>query len=399
MYSLLSGSGLQFFIPTRILFGPGKLNVIGEEVAQLGRRAMIVTGRSSSKKNGSLDRTVALLKEQGVDAVIFDEIGANPTREIVNLGGELARREKCDVVIGLGGGSPLDAAKYIAILGAEDIDCWALVEGADITKQPLPMIAVTTTAGTGSEVSQFAVLTYPEQRRKDGTGRPFLYPKLAIIDPELTLTLPPFETASSGIDALAQAIEPYTSRFSNPLSDMFAEQAIRLVADNLRQAVHNGSDLAARTHMHLANMLAGFSLTLVDTTIVHVIAEAVGAAYDTPHGVSVALTLPAVMEYNCVSNLPKFAKVAELLGVNTQGMSVREAAFSVPQALRELIVDVGLPQGLGKLGVKNIDRVVELACRPGLSASNPRSLDNQTIEDLVRASVDNRMSYWALAED
>lgn len=393
MHSLLTG--FQYFMPTRVIFGPGKLQVVGEEVAKFGKRALLVTGKSSARKHGHLDRTVELLRKSGVDVVVFDQIEANPTNKTVNQGGELARREKCDVVIGLGGGSAMDAAKYIAVIAVEQIDCWAIVEGAEVKRSPLPMIAITTTAGTGSEVSQFAVLSVPELKRKDGTGKPYLYPTLSIVDPELTLTLPPFETAASGVDALAQAIEPFTSRFANKISDMFAMEAIRLVAQNLRRAVHNGEDLVARTNMHLANVLAGFSLTLVDTTIAHVIAEAVGAVYNTSHGASVALTLPAVMEFNCVTNLEKFAQIARLLGVNTEGMSLREAAFSVPEALRQLIRDVGLPQGLSALGVTDIDPVVALASRPGLSASNPRSLDEKDIEMLVRASVDPAMSYWA----
>ena len=391
-------SGLQFFMPTRVLFGPGKLNVVGEEVAQLGKRALVVTGKTAARKYGYTDRTIDLLKRSGVDAIVFDEIEANPTVNTVNMGGDVARREKCDVIIGLGGGSAMDSAKYIALIAAEEMDCWEIVEGRELTRPPLPMVAITMTAGTGSEVSQFAVLTNPDLGRKDGTGRPYLYPKLSIVDPELTLTLPPWETAASGIDALAQAIEPYTSRFANPLSDMFAVQAIKLVAENLRQAVHNGNNLIARTNMHMANVLAGFSLTLVDTTICHVIAEAVGAAYNTGHGESVALTLPAVMEYNCVSNLEKYANIARLMGVNTYGMSVREAAFKAPGAVRDLIKDVGLPQGLAGLGVKEIGRVIELASRPGLRDSNPRPLDDKAIELLVRASLDPKMSYWALSE-
>ena len=389
-------SGFPYFMPTQVIFGPGKLNVVGEEVTRLGKRAMLVTGKTAAKKFGYLDRTVDLLKKSGVDVVIFDEIEVNPSSKTVNMGGDLARREKCDVVIGLGGGSAMDAAKYIAVIAVENIDCWAIVEGAEVTKPPLPMIAITTTAGTGSEVSQFAVLSVPELKRKDGTGQSYLYPRLSIVDPELTLSLPAWETAASGVDALGQAIEPYTSKFSNMVSDMFAEQAIKLVANNLRQAVHNGSDLIARTNMHLANVLAGFSLTLVDTTIAHVIAEAAGAVYETGHGESVALTLPAVMEYNCVSNLEKFANVARWLGVNTEGMSKRQAAFMVPEAIRELIRDVGLPQGLGALGVSNIDPVVNLATRPGLRDSNPRSLEDKDIEMLIRASVEPEMSYWAI---
>ena len=390
-------SGLSFYAPTRILFGPGKLNSVGEEAAQLGKKAMLVTGKSAALKFGYTDRVVSLLKQNGVDTVIFDEVGPNPTVKTVNLGGELARREGCDLVIGLGGGSAIDAAKYIAILATNAVDCWTIVDpGIDLERQPAPVIAITMTAGTGAEVSQFAVLSNPDLKRKDGTGKPYLYAKLAIVDPELTLSLPAYETAYSGVDALAQAIEPFTSVFSNPVSDMFAEAAIKLVANNLRTAVHNPGNLQARTAMHMANVLAGFSLTLVDTTIAHVMSEAVGAVTDLPHGLCVALSLPAVMEYNCVANLDKFARVAELMGTATSGLSKREAAMKVPQALRDLYQDIGLPQGFGALGVRDIGRIVELASRPGLDASNPRQLSSKTIELLVRASVDASMSYWAI---
>jgi alcohol dehydrogenase len=385
METLTTGWG--YHMPTRLIFGVGKLSLIGREVAKIGRRALLVTGKNSAQKYGYTQRAVEQLQSNGVHALVFDGVESNPTSTVINAGGQLARQEKCDVIVGLGGGSALDAAKSIAVVAAKDVDIWEVVVGAPLDTEVLPTVAIPTTAGTGSEATQYAVISNRELRRKDALASVHIYPKLAILDPELTLTLDRYYTASAGMDVIAHATEAYSSALANELSDLLAIEAIRLAAQNLRLAVWNGSDLTARSNMMLASTLAGMALAQADTTIAHTIGEAVGAIYNTDHGTSVALVLPAVMQYNCIANLRKYAFMAQLLGENTDGLSLREAALKSADAVRSLIQDVGLPSGLGAIGVTDISAVMRLVNRPGMTASNPRAIGSAELQMLVERSL------------
>jgi len=377
----------KYFMPTRILFGPERLNVIGEEVARFGKRALLVTGKTAAKAHGYTQKVVDLLRQCNVETVIFDEVEPNPSNVTMNKGGELARSKKSDVVIGLGGGSAMDAAKGIAVVAVESKDVWNYVEGAQIEKDILPIVAVPTTAGTGSEVTPYSVVSNRSMRRKDAFASDRIFPRVAILDPLLTLTLSPFNTAATGMDTLAHAIEAYTSVLANYFSDLFAVEAIRLAGQNLRTAVSNGKDLDARANMLLANALAGVAIAHAETTIAHVIGEAVGAIYNTDHGTSVAVTLPAVMEYNCVSNLEKYARVTSLLGENTDNLSVSDAAHKAGVIVKNLLKDIGLPTSLSELGVTDINPVLSLATRPGLTATNPREIGYEEFKFIIQQSL------------
>ena len=382
----------NFLFPTRLVFGQGKLATIGEEVSKLGKRALIVTYPSQSLA-GALRQVVDLLSQHGVSAVVFAEAVANPTHTSINAGSELARRERCDVVVGLGGGSPMDVAKAIAVAAPENSDIWQIYEGRPINHASLPMVAVPTTAGTGSEATYYAVVTNRELHRKEGFARPQFFPKVSIIDPQLTLSLPPRMTAETGLDTLTHAIEGYTSRLASPISDLFAAEAIRLVAKSLRQAARQGQDLEARTDMLLASTLAGIAITHADTCLAHVIGEAVGAVFNTPHGLSVSLTLPAVMEYNCLSNLPKYAGITRLMG-GGDGLDERQAALMSAEMVRQLIHDLDLPSGLAAIGVSVSNEVTALVNRAGMDASNPRPANARAYETLIQGSLSPAMSYW-----
>jgi len=381
-----SSTVINYFMPARILFGQGRFTELGEQTSHYGKKALIVTGRSWARQSGYTQQAVELLKKSGVSSVVFDGIEGNPTTVSVNRGGELARREKCDVVIGLGGGSALDAAKGIAAVAIEQRDVWDYSEGAAIGSEILPIVAVPTTAGTGSEVTPYAVMSNREKQRKDAFESHKVIPRVAILDPSLTLSLPPSVTASSGMDALAHAIESYTSKYASPISDLFAVEAIRLVAESLRAAVSNGLDIHARTNMLLANTLAGIAITHADTALAHVIGEAVGAIYNTDHGTTIAVTLPAVNEFNCVSNLDKYAHISALLE-GDYGQAKRDAAMRAGQAVRNLLHDVGLPNSLSALGVTDIEPVLRLATRSGLTASNPRSASQAEIRSVIEKSM------------
>lgn len=383
----------SFYIPTRIIFGNGKFDVLGKEVAQIGRRALLVTYPGEVLENW-VDRAINLLEDNGVSVVLFREVEVNPDHLLINRGGELARAENCNVVIGLGGGSAIDVAKGIAVVAGENKDIWEIYEGAPITREALPVVAITTTAGTGSEATFFSVVSNRELKQKEGFALPQFYPKLSICDPMLTLDLPSRITAETGLDALSHSIEAYYCNFATPVVDALAVHAIGLVADNLRKAVFDGKDPVARYNMMLANTLAGMAITQSDSCLAHVIGEAVGGVYNVGHGLSVALCLPATMEYNTMAAMEKFATIAELMDEDARGLSLRDAALRAPGTIRELIEDVGLPLGLRAIGVDDLAQVKELVNRPGGDESSPRPAGTEDFDLLLEACMEPEMSYW-----
>ena len=385
-----------YYMPTRLIFGVGTFNILGEEVIRLGKKALIVTYADKNVAEQT-QQAVDLLNQNGIDTVVFEEVEANPPHTMINKGGEIARKEKCDVVIGIGGGSAMDTAKAIAVVATENVDIWRIVEGAPITKTNLPLVVVPTTAGTGSEVTQYAVVSNRGLHRKIGFAKPQFYPTVSIVDPLLTVSLPPTLTASIGMDVLTHAIEAYTSRVASPVSDLFAVEAIKLTAQNLRKVVQNGKDLEARKNMMLANTLAGVAITHADTCIVHVIGEVIGGMYNTGHGITMALLLPAVTEHNCVGNLEKYAHISHMMGENVEGLSLREAAMKAPGAIRNMLKDISLPQGLAAIGVKDdLTNVLPFVTAPGMTDSNPRQLGAKEFELIIKGSLSPAMSYWDL---
>jgi alcohol dehydrogenase class IV len=390
----ITQTNFTFFIPTKIEFGIDKFNQLADYAGPLGKKAMLV-----SYKDKSLEELIStchtMLKEKGIEVVPYEEIIENPTYQVVDHGAALARKEKCDLVIGLGGGSVIDAAKGIAVCAVEEnASIWEYVEGRQITRDPLPLIVIPTTAGTGSEVTQYAVISNHEQKRKEGFGKPQFYPKLAVLDPELTITLPPKATAITGVDALSHAIEGYTTRYTNGLTDALAERAIGLIAQNIQAVYKDGNNIEARSSMMMGSMMAGIVITHTDTSLAHVIGEAMGAIFNINHGLSVGLSLAAVMEYNLQTNLEKFATIARLLGGKTQNLTLNSAARMAPQLYRKLLSDLQLPAGLSTLGVFECEDVLRLCTRPGWDAANMRPADKEDFIDLIRASLDPCMSYW-----
>lgn len=383
-----------FFIPTKIEFGFDKFKKLAEYAGLYGRKAMLV-----SYKDKSLEKLVSachvMLKEKGISVVPYEEITENPTYQIVDQGSTLARKEKCDLVIGLGGGSVIDAAKGIAVCAVEkNAGIWEFVEGRQISRDPLPLIVIPTTAGTGSEVTQYAVISNHEQNRKEGFGKPQFYPRIAIVDPGLTLDLPPKLTAVTGMDALTHAIEGYTTKFTNTLTDNLAKLSVTLISSSLRTAFETGDDKQARYNLMLGSMLAGIVITHTDTSLAHVIGEATGAVFHISHGLSVALTLPAVMEFNMENNLSKYSTLSLLLGGGIGGHDQEQIARDAPRAYRQLMADLQMPEGLGALGVKEDKKVLDLCSRPGWDAANMRPASRDDFLDLIKASISPQMSYW-----
>jgi alcohol dehydrogenase class IV len=287
----------EFATATRIIFGAGTLQEVGPLAAEMGRQALVVTGRTPERAKPLLD----LLAAQGVDVVTFS-VSGEPTTEVARLGTQRAREANCDLVIGFGGGSAIDAGKAIAALltnGGDPLDYLEVIgKGKPLTRPSAPYIAIPTTAGTGAEVTRNAVLLSPEHRVKVSLRSPLMLPRLALVDPELTHSMPPEVTASTGLDALTQLMEPYVSNWANPLTDALCREGMRRAARSLRYAYEHGDNAAAREDMALASLFGGLALANAKLGAVHAFAGPIGGMFPAPHGAVCASLLPHVMAVN-----------------------------------------------------------------------------------------------------
>ena len=278
----------------------------------------------------------------------------------------------------------MDTAKAAAVLATNEGRARDFQGLNKVPKAGLPKGMVPTTAGTGSEVTFTAVFINEEEKKKAGINSPFLYPEMSILDPELTLGLPAAVTAFTGMDALTHAIESYTSKAASPMSEMFSEEAIRRIGKSLRQAVDQGSDLDARTHMLFGSLLAGVGLANAGVTAAHSLSYPMGGVYRVPHGVASAMLLPAIMEFNAFSSVKKFARIAELLGEKVKELSVKEAAVLAVETVKQLAKDIGIPQRLSDLGIPEtaIPGIAEEAMKVARPLeNNPRPF---SLEEAVR---------------
>lgn len=284
-----------FYIPTKVHFGPGCLHQLAE-VNLPGKKALIVTTDDPwIVELGYLEKLSALLKQAGAESVVFDGVRPNPTKAQVEAGTVVCMREKCDMVVGFGGGSSIDTAKSIAVMAVNDGDFWDYVatgsgKGRPIPHRPLPVIAIPSTAGTGTEVNPWVVITKTETKEKLGFGVEELFPAVAFVDAEVMASVPPQLTAFQGFDALFHAMEGYIATVATPVSDIFALRSMALIGESLVDAVHNGNDFAAREQVALASTLAGFVESLSNCTSNHSIAQAMGAYHDNlPHGAALLM--------------------------------------------------------------------------------------------------------------
>ena len=334
-----------------IIFGAGAIEGAGAIIKRHGGKKILMVVDAGFAQAGPLEKITDALKKEKLPFILFDTVDPEPRVEVADRCGELAKKERCDFVLGVGGGSAMDTAKAAAILATNE-GCARDFQGLNkVAKPGLPKGMVPTTAGTGSEVTFTAVFVNEDEKKKAGINSPFLYPEMSILDPELTLGLPAAVTAFTGMDALTHAVESYTSKAASPMSEMFSEEAIRRIGRSLRQAVDQGSDLNARTHMLFGSLLAGIGLANAGVTAAHSLAYPLGGIYRVPHGVANALLLPAVMEFNAFSSLEKFARIAGLLGGEAEGLSVRDAAILAVETVKRLAKDIGIPQRLSDLGI------------------------------------------------
>ena len=364
-------------------FGAGSRKVIAEEVAKRGyKKALIVTDKDLIKF-GVADQVIAVLKDANIPYEIFDEVKPNPTVKNVKAGIAAFQAAGADFMIAIGGGSSMDTSKAIGIIinNPEFSDVVSLEGVANTKKKSVPVIALPTTAGTAAEVTINYVITDEENVKKMVCVDPNDIPTLAIIDPELMLSMPRGLTASTGMDALTHAIEGLITLGAWEMSDMFETKAIEMIAKWLPKAVENPSDIEARDGMATAQYIAGMAFSNVGLGLVHGMTHPLGAYYDIPHGVANALLLPFVMEYNKEAAKAKYRTIAEAMGVDTSSMSDDEAADAAVKAVKDLAIRVRIPQHLSEIGVpeSGLPTLAQAAFNDVCTPGNPRQTNVEEI--------------------
>lgn len=314
----------DMYIPTRVMFGVGMLDRLGEQPMPGKRALVVISNGKSTRANGYLDRTEAQLHAAGVETVVFDGVSPNPTVANVNAGAEAARRNGCDFIVALGGGSVMDCSKGIAVMATNDGELWDYVtigsgKGCPIKVNPLPIVAVTTTAGTGSETDNSGVITKEDTFEKAFVGDARLFPVLSIVDAQLMQSVPPAFTAYQGFDALFHSTEGYIAKGANLMSDMYALEAIRNIAEYLPRAVNDGNDIEARTHVAFGNTLSGGVMCLTLITSEHALEHALSAYHpNLPHGAGLIMVSRAYYEYFITHHAcdDRFVRMARVMGMS-----------------------------------------------------------------------------------
>lgn len=380
MHRLITVEGIQ-----KTVFGTGTIGRIGPECRSLSAtRALLVMDQQLAGTEIAA-KALESLKGSRVTAFTYGEVTPEPDPMLADAGAELARKERVRCVIGIGGGSTMDVAKAIAVLAKNEGKAVDYI-GLGLVKKPgLPSIMVPTTAGTGSEVTFTSVFTMRATKTKGGINSPYLYPHTAILDPQLTLNLPPGVSATTGMDALTHAIESYTSLQAHFMSEPVSLRAIELISANLRGAVFDGQRYAYRENMMQGSYLAGLGLAMAGVGAVHALAYPLGAMFDIPHGMANAVMLPYVLEYNYPGNMQKFCDIALAMNEEDSGLSDRELAACAAMAVFELSADLGIPRTLRELRIPKeaIPQMAEAAikvARPLMN--NPRPVSLETAREL-----------------
>lgn len=367
--------------------GAGTFTRIGEEAKKLGRRALLVTGKESLKKSGFLFQALEILKDASVEVVLFEGVKTNPTVNEVDLVGKLAKREKCDCVIGLGGGSCLDVAKMAALLAVHGDSCWDFINTPERPAQPipdgvLPIMAIPTTSGTGAEATPFAVVTKPDIPMKKGMGSPHLYPKVSIIDPELLAHMPQDLTAWTGCDGVGMALESFISGKATPATTTPAREALRWIIENLPLAYADGMNLEAREKVAWGVTLSGVAVGHIDVNLAHAMSHPLSARYDLHHGLTVGLLTPIAMEFNLSSAPDQYAEVASLLNdFCAFGPTKPEAEQSIP-AMNSFLEGLSIPLKMRDLGVPQQD-IPALAAEAMLIGAIRTNIRPVSYEDVI----------------
>ncbi len=372
----------SFELPTRIEFGQGVSSAVADVLGDLGgKRPLVVTDKGVINA-GIFEKIKDYLEGKGLEYLVFSSVEPNPKDRDVMNGASEAEAFGADSIIAIGGGSPIDCAKGIGVIvthGGKIRD----YEGRNaVTKETLPMVAVPTTSGTGSEVTFSSVITDTTDRFKFSIRHPRIAARVALCDPGLTVSMPPMLTAATGMDALTHAIEGFTAKPSEPVADACALYAIEMIVKYLPRAVNSGDDMEARSAMLMGSVLAGISFSHSDVASVHCIAEALGGMYDAPHGMCNAVALAPVMRFNMPFCVDRYARVATAMGLSFKG--AKEGAEKAVEKVEGLAADVGLPP-FSSLGVRDEDRetIAEYSARNGSNSSNPRPMSKEDYLELL----------------
>jgi alcohol dehydrogenase len=385
----LTAQSGSFQVATRIRFGSGALSSLPEELANLDVRAPLLVTDEGLRRAGVAGLIEQTLQSAGHDVVVFAEVEANPSIETVNRATDLYRRSGRDGILALGGGSPIDVAKVVGMLVT---NCGTVNDfvGLNTFSNPLPpVVAIPTTVGTGSEATTFAVITDHNVKQKVVIGNRLLAPAVAILDPKLTLTLPSPLIASTGLDALTHAVESYLATVASDFTDAVGLHAVRLIAENIEEAVGPDRDEQTMEHMLHASCLAGMAFSSSRTALVHGMAHPLGAYYNVPHGMANSILLPHVMRYNRPACVERLAELGRAMGLAQAGTPHDDAADSFVQGVTELSKRVGIPQRLSEVGVTDefVPQMAEDAAASGNAKVNPRVPTVAEVEELYRTAL------------
>ena len=377
-----SFSSFTYALPTEIIFGRGALSHLPDVLGRLGCRSPLVVMDAAVRQLAAIQESLDRLQAAGCRCVLFADVRSEPSTGLVEQAADAATRGRCDCVLGIGGGSALDAAKAAAALATNPGGPLTYAGRDKLQVAPLPIVAVPTTAGTGSEVTMWSVLTDERSGRKVSIGSWLLMPRVALLDPDLTLTLPPTVTAATGVDALSHALESYVSTRTNPITEALALGAIELIGRHLRTAVQQGDDEGARSGMLLASLMAEMAANTTRLGLAHALALPLGARYRIPHGLAITIVLPYVADYNQAAEPERYTKVMALLG---------RPGNQPLEGLRELLSEIGARQQLAPWAGIEVDTraVAEEAMTSDNVLANPREAGVEEMEEILCRALED----------
>ena len=375
----------RFQLSTKIVFGMETLRELPNEAKDFGKNVLVVTGKHSLIDNGVLQRVNILLRSSGFVPVFFSEVEPEPSLATVANGLAMARSEEVDWVIGLGGGSAMDAAKAIAGLYYCDRDVQYYFDGGLIEKGGIPLVTIPTTAGSGAEVTFNAVLSDHQNKVKRSIRDPKLAAKIAVVDPQLSFSAPQQVTVYSGVDALVHAVEAYISKGANSLTDIYALAAIELLGKNLFSVYHDSNNVAARTEMSMGSLMAGIALSIARLGAVHGLAHPIGMRTGKPHGLICAVLIVPVMRFNLAVSHEKFANIASALGAKIPGGDTIDAGAMAIKTIMNLNRKLGIPPHINSLGITEEDfpEIIQESLGLGSMDANPREANAADLMNIL----------------
>jgi alcohol dehydrogenase class IV len=383
----------EFQIPTKIISGSGSSAKLGGELRLLGATNVMLVADPAMEKIGLQDKVVKLIEAENIKVTVFNEIEPDPTVQVVHRASEVQKAIKADVLVALGGGSAIDTAKAISVLATHPggIEDYCAGIGSALVNPLLPLVAIPTTAGTGSEVTSMMVVINMETKTKFAVRGPQVYPDVAILDPDPFFNLPPFVIAYTGLDALTHAIETYTSNKATELTSALALRAISLMGKYLPALVADPGNLEAADNMLFAANMAGTAFDRGKLHLVHALSHALGGYFRIAHGIANGTLLPYVMQWTLIGKLERYRDVAIAMGKNVNGMDLYEAAQQAVVAVKELNANILIPSGIGELGVADDEALLEAladkAVKTGLVGNSPRKSSAKDLVGVLRSAL------------